>query len=196
MKDEDIYAFSAVPPAASAMPAAKAPRRIWPWVLGALLLVFALAVAGSLAALNALLDAGRDLRPVGGRDDARHDIEWEGAFDTAHIEGDGRLDLRQRGGGAQGGGLREFDHRAVTVAGEAPHAPADPGPRRQSERARDRGRGHSRPPQCHRRHHRRQREPHGHRGNRGRPAKLQRCTQAAGAYAFARAAAGPPWPGA
>lgn len=58
MKDEDIYAFSAVPPAQAAP--AKPARRIWPWVLGALLLVFVLAVAGGVAALTALLDAGRD----------------------------------------------------------------------------------------------------------------------------------------
>jgi len=58
MKDEDIYAFNPVPtpPAPPATPR----RRVWPWVLGGvLLLVLALLVSGAVA-LVSLLDSARD----------------------------------------------------------------------------------------------------------------------------------------
>jgi hypothetical protein len=51
MTDEDIYAFRPVP-----APAAPARRRAWPWLLGAVLLLAALAVAGGTAVLLALAD--------------------------------------------------------------------------------------------------------------------------------------------
>ena len=58
MKDEDIYAFNPVP----TLPAPPAPprRRVWPWVLGGVLvLALALLVSGAVA-LVSVLDSARD----------------------------------------------------------------------------------------------------------------------------------------
>ncbi|MBL8306589.1 MAG: hypothetical protein JNM33_07820 [Rubrivivax sp.] len=60
MTDEDIYAFNAVPPKAAAAAPTRPQRRLWPWLLGGLALIFLLAVAGGVAALMSLLDAGRE----------------------------------------------------------------------------------------------------------------------------------------
>jgi hypothetical protein len=60
MTDEDIYAFRPVPegaPPPGPAPAARTPRRVWPWVVG-LMALLALAFAGAaMVALLALGDA-------------------------------------------------------------------------------------------------------------------------------------------
>jgi hypothetical protein len=57
MTDEDIYAFHPVP-----QPGAVAPRRrrVWPWVLGGLLLLALIVVASTATALVALADSARE----------------------------------------------------------------------------------------------------------------------------------------
>ena len=55
MNDEDIFAFRPVPDGAA--PAGRAARRrVWPWVLGGVLLLLALLVAGGLAAVSSISD--------------------------------------------------------------------------------------------------------------------------------------------
>ena len=54
MSDEAIYAFSPVP-----RPPAPAPRRLWPWVLGGLLLLSLLALVSGVTALMSMLDSAR-----------------------------------------------------------------------------------------------------------------------------------------
>lgn len=66
MNDDDIYAFSTPPRGAPAAPAPAAPawpppRRLWPWLLGALVLVLALAlVVGAVAVVDTLAEAAGD----------------------------------------------------------------------------------------------------------------------------------------
>ena len=57
MTDEDIVAFRPVPEKPA--PAVRR-HRIWPWLLGAGLLLAALTVAGATAVLLALVEGGRD----------------------------------------------------------------------------------------------------------------------------------------
>ena len=60
MTDEDIYAFHPVPPP-DAGPQLPPPRkrRLWPWVLGAAVLLAVVLAASCAAALLALAEAGR-----------------------------------------------------------------------------------------------------------------------------------------
>jgi hypothetical protein len=87
MTDEDIYAFNAVPPAGAPAAPARRARRVWPWVLGALLLLFALAIAGSLAALSSLLDAGRDSWHVSIDGEEWHGSAWHGLLALLGVAG-------------------------------------------------------------------------------------------------------------
>jgi hypothetical protein len=59
MHDDDIYAFNP-PPGAAPSPPPRTRRRVWPWLLGALLVLALLATAGAVAALMALADSARE----------------------------------------------------------------------------------------------------------------------------------------
>ncbi len=76
--DEDIYAFHPVPPApAQPAMAARPRRRIWPWLLGAaLLLSLVLAAIGTVALLS-LIDGSH-----GGLHVHIGDEEWEPLWDV------------------------------------------------------------------------------------------------------------------
>ena len=58
MADEDIYAFSPVPPATA--PARRAARRRWPWVLLAALLGLGLLAMAAALGLIELLESAQD----------------------------------------------------------------------------------------------------------------------------------------
>lgn len=61
MNDEAIYAFNSLPAAPAAPPKAPAARRrLWPWVLGGLLLLAVLLVISGAVTLASLLHGGSD----------------------------------------------------------------------------------------------------------------------------------------
>ncbi len=82
MSDEDLRAFATAP-------AAKAPRprRLWPWLLAAGLLLVALVVAGSLVALVSWLDAGREGWHVSIDGEEWHGGAWEGLLALLGVAG-------------------------------------------------------------------------------------------------------------
>ncbi len=87
MTDEDIYAFNPVPPKTTPSANPRARRRLWPWLLGALALVFALAVFGSVAALVSLLDAGREGWHVSIDGEEWHGGGWPGLLALLGVAG-------------------------------------------------------------------------------------------------------------